>query len=420
MTKKASEHFLECRETRQVRRSALSDPRFRRYYPVSWFSSLGAWLLRFLLGWSAWDLTHSATWVGLVSALMLAPALLLSPWFGILSDRVNPRHGLRFSMVLHSGIAMLGAIAASMAMYDRTALACLAALLGIATSIHSPMRLALVPLLVSREALPSAVGYSAMSFNTARMIGPALGAAVVAHLSVASAWIMAALMFAVSFIGLSLLSLVYERPEQFSTSLWRQFQDGYRYLLYRADLRLLLALTALNGLLGRTMIELLPALSGQLLAGDSTDLATLVAMAGLGSLLGGFLVSRQSPDLDRLLILVCAAIALAAVNLISLQWFAGTVGLACWVTCLSVMTTLAGTGSQTLIQLVTDKEYRGRVMSIWTMLTLGAPACGAAVLGVGVDGLGFARISLLAGAVGLGLVALSYARRARVLSVESP
>ncbi len=420
MTKKASEHFSECRETRQVRRSALSDPRFRRYYPVSWFSSLGAWLLRFLLGWSAWDLTHSATWVGLVSALMLAPALLLSPWFGILSDRVNPRHGLRFSMVLHSGIAMLGAIAASMAMYDRTALACLAALLGIATSIHSPMRLALVPLLVSREALPSAVGYSAMSFNTARMIGPALGAAVVAHLSVASAWTMAALMFAVSFIGLSLLSLVYERPEQFSTSLWRQFQDGYRYLLCRADLRLLLALTALNGLLGRTMIELLPALSGQLLAGDSTDLATLVAMAGLGSLLGGFLVSRQSADLDRLLILVCAAIALAAVNLISLQWFAGMVGLACWVTCLSVMTTLAGTGSQTLIQLVTDTEYRGRVMSIWTMLTLGAPACGAAVLGVGVDGLGFARISLLAGALGLGLVALSYARRARVLSVESP
>ena len=132
------------------------------------------------------------------------------------------------------------------------------------------------------------------------------------------------------------------------------------------------------------------------------------------------MVSRQSADLDRLLILVCAAIALAAVNLISLQWFSGMAGLACWVTCLSVMTTLAGTGSQTLIQLITDTEYRGRVMSIWTMLTLGAPACGAAMLGVGVDRLGFARISLLAGAVGLGLVALSYARRTRVLSVESP
>ena len=126
MTEKASEHFSECRETRQVHRSALSDPRFRRYYPASWFSSLGAWLLRFLLGWSAWDLTHSATWVGLVSALMLAPALLLSPWFGILSDRVNPRQGLRLSMVLHSSIAMLGAVATWTGTYDTAVLAGLA------------------------------------------------------------------------------------------------------------------------------------------------------------------------------------------------------------------------------------------------------------------------------------------------------
>ncbi len=420
MTEKASEHFLECRETRQVHRSALSDPRFRRYYPASWFSSLGAWLLRFLLGWSAWDLTHSATWVGLVSALMLAPALLLSPWFGILSDRVNPRQGLRLSMVLHSSIAILGAVATWTGANDPAVLACLAAILGVATSLHSPMRLALVTLLVNREALPSAVGYSAMSFNTARMIGPALGAALVAQVSVAAAWVMAAMMFTVSFLGLSLLRIMHQKPEQTSTSLWRQFQDGYQYLLRRVDLRLLLALAALNGLLGRTLIELLPALSGQLLTGDSTDLATLVAMAGLGSVLGGLLVSRQSADLERLLMLVCAAIALAALNLMSLQWFSGMTGLACWVVCLSVVTTLAGTGSQTLIQLIADTGYRGRVMSIWTMLTLGAPALGAALLGIGADSLGFARVALLTGAAGLMLIVLCYAKRECVLSAGSP
>ena len=420
VAQKSSDPFSTCRETRQVHRSALSDPRFRRYYPASWFSSLGAWLLRFLLGWSAWELTESATWVGLVSALMLAPALLLSPWFGILSDRVNPRQGLRLSMMLHGSIAMLGAVATWTESYDRAVLACLAAILGVATSLHSPMRLALVPLLVNREALPSAVGYSAMSFNTARMIGPALGAALVAQVSVAAAWVTAAMMFTASFLGLSLLRIVHEKPEQTATSLWRQFQDGYRYVLRRADLRLLLALTALNGLLGRTLIELLPALSGQLLAGDSTDLATLVAMAGLGSVLGGLLVSRQSADLERLLLLVCMAIALAALNLMSLQWFSGMAGLACWVACLSIVTTLAGTGSQTLIQLIADTGYRGRVMSIWTMLTLGAPALGAALLGVGADGLGFARIGLLTGLAGFALIVLGYARRERVLSAGSP
>jgi predicted MFS family arabinose efflux permease len=182
----------------------------------------------------------------------------------------------------------------------------------------------------------------------------------------------------------------------------------------------LLALTALNGLLGRTIIELLPALSGQILQGGSADLAVLVAMAGLGSVLGGLLVSRQAADLSRLLTLVCVAIALAALSLISLRWFTGLTGLAVWISGLSVVTTIAGTGSQTLIQLTAKSEYRGRVMSVWTMLAMGAPALGAALLGAGVDGFGFSRVSLVAGAVGVCLVAGLYARRSDVLTSDNP
>ncbi|MDG2460205.1 MAG: MFS transporter [Luminiphilus sp.] len=420
MVKKSRKNFSDCREKRQVHQSALADARFRRYYPASWFSSMGAWLLRFLLGWSAWDLTHSATWVGIVGALMLAPALFLSPWFGILSDRVNPRQGLRLSMVIHSVITLMGAGTAWMGVYDRTMLVVLAATLGVATSLHSPMRLALVPLLVSREALPSAVGYSAMSFNIARMVGPAMGAALVAQLDITAAWLAAMLMFAISFLGLTRLSIAWDPPDGPQTSYPQQLVAGFRHLLQRADLRLLLALTALNGLLGRTIIELLPALSGHVLQGGSAELAVLVAMAGFGSVLGGLLVSRQAAQLGRLLALVCAAIGLASLSLISLQWFSGMAGMAVWVSCLSVVTTVAGTGSQTLIQLTAEREYRGRVMSVWTMLAMGAPALGAAALGAGVDGYGFALVSLLAGTMGLGLVLTLYARRSLLLSTGNP
>lgn len=420
MVKKASEDFSDCRETRQVHQSALADARFRQYYPASWFSSLGAWLLRFLLGWSAWHLTHAATWVGIVGALMLAPALLLSPWFGILSDQVNPRQGLRLSMVIHSVIALLGALATWMDAYDRSVLVVLAATLGVATSLHSPMRLALVPLLVSRGALPSAVGYSAMSFNIARMIGPAMGAALVARLDISAAWLAAMLMFTVSFVGLSRLSVSCDLPTSPKTSYPEQLVAGFRHLLERADLRLLLALAALNGLLGRTIIELLPALSGQVLQGGSSELAILVAMAGLGSVLGGLIVSRQAANLDRLLALVCMAIGLASLCLVGLQWFSTMAGIALWVAGLSAVTTVAGTGSQTLIQLSAESEYRGRVMSVWTMLAMGAPALGAALLGAGVDGFGFNLVSLVAGVLGLGLVWFLYARRWLLLSVGNP
>ena len=420
MTKKAREDFSDCREKRQIHRSALADQRFRRYYPASWFSSLGAWLLRFLLGWSAWELTHSATWVGIVGALMLAPALLLSPWFGILSDRVNPQRGLQLSMILHNVIALAGALTTYWDLYDRVALTLLATTLGIATSLHSPMRLAMVPLLVAREALPSAVGYSAMSFNIARMIGPALGAMLVAQVDTVAAWLTAMVLFSVSFWRLSLLTVELNRPVSAETSYLSQFMEGARHLTQRADLRLLLALTALNGLLGRTLIELLPALSGQILNGGSSELAILVAMAGLGSVLGGLLVSRQAADLGRLLLLVCMAIALSSATLVILRNLSDVVSLAIWVSWLSVATTVAGTGCQTLIQLSTLPDFRGRVMSVWTMLAMGAPALGAAVLGAGADGFGFDWVSTVAGILGMCLVAVFYVRRTVVLAAGAP
>ena len=92
-------------------RSAFRSPQYRRYFPAGVFSTLGSWTLRFLLGWSAWDLTESATWVGVVAGLMLAPALLLSPLFGIVADRINPRNGLLVTVSLHAILALAAAAA---------------------------------------------------------------------------------------------------------------------------------------------------------------------------------------------------------------------------------------------------------------------------------------------------------------------
>ena len=118
-----------------------------------------------------------------------------------LSDRVNPREGLRLSMVIHSAITLTGTLTTWLGWYDRAACWRSRRPSVWLPPLHSPMRLALVPLLVTREALPSAVGYSAMSFNIARMVGPALGAALVAQVNVSAAWLVAMMMFMVSFWG---------------------------------------------------------------------------------------------------------------------------------------------------------------------------------------------------------------------------
>ena len=203
-------------------------------------------MLRFLLGWSAWDLTGSATWVGIVAGLMLVPTFVLSPYFGVLSDRMNPRHGLMVSMLVHAGISLTGGLASLFDSYSLTTLLILAFAMGAVTSGHTPMRLALVPLLVSREALPSAVGMGAMTFNTARIIGPAVGAASMSWLGTGAAYLISVLMFLFSLAVLISLRRVGARDARPREALVDQFRAGMAYARGHAGIRLVFAFTVVN------------------------------------------------------------------------------------------------------------------------------------------------------------------------------
>ena len=399
------------RGRRQVHRSALTEARFRRYFPASIFSSLGSWMLRFLLGWSAWDLTASATWVGIVAALMLVPTFVLSPYFGVLSDRVNPRYGLMVSMLVHAMISLIGGLASLFDSYSLTTLLILACAMGAVTSGHTPMRLALVPLLVGRDALPSAVGMGAMTFNTARIIGPAVGAAVMSWGGTGIAYLVSVLMFLISLGVLLSLRRLGTREVRPREALGDQFRAGIAYARGHVGIRLVFAFTIVNGLLGRTVIELLPAISGQILQGDSKTLATLTACAGAGSIVGGLIVSRQSADLRRMLRLVTVGLALATLLLLMMRWCDTLVLLSTLIGLLSLTVTMAGTGCQILTHLSVAEAYRGRVLSLWTVLAMGAPAIGAALLGATADFIGFPSVLATLGLFGMIAVVWLYRRR---------
>jgi len=368
-------------------------------------------MLRFLLGWNAWELTQSALWVGIVSALMLAPALILSPYFGVQSDRINPRHGLMWSMLIHGAIALSGALASYLGILNVAVLLILATALGSVSAMHSPMRLALVPMLVPREALPSAVGLTAMSFNIARILGPAICAAVIARAGAAWAWMIPVFIFATSGLILNSLGGVGARQKRTHGSVNSEFIDGLRYALSMAPLVTILSLTLVNGFLGRSFIELLPAVSGRLIDGGPGELAWLTAAAGSGAVLGGLIMSRMKADVRYLFNLSLAAMFFAACLLSNLVWVAQLPSLFILVGLLSLSTTLAGTACQTLAQLIIDPQYHGRVMSLWSMTMMAAPALGAATHGAVAEWLGFVVAFALAAVVGvLGLAGL-HARR---------
>jgi len=398
-------------DTPQVRRSAFAEPFFRRYFPASCFSSLGTWITRFLIGWSAWELTHSAFWVGVVSALMLLPIFVLSPLFGIVSDRINPRNGLLVTVGGQGVIAGLAGLGSYSGWFSLPWLLCLAVAVGAVTSAHTPIRLALIPRLVSRESLPSAIGSSAIIFNASRILGPAAGGWLIANASMALAFVLSMALFVGAFLILLTVRCRERSSCKEKASFFFELAAGIAYVRKHRGIKLILAFTLINGLVGRSVMELLPAISGQLLKGDANTLAILTATAGAGSIVGGFILSRQMGREQQLMNMVILSLLTGSLCLLPVHWISGVMGLAVMVGYLAMTSTVVGTGCQALAQLLVDEQYRGRVLSLWSVMAMGTPALGAFIMGAAADITGFPSVLLGFSLVSMLAVAVVYNKR---------
>ncbi|WP_108126929.1 MFS transporter [Saccharospirillum mangrovi] len=400
------------------RRTAFSEPVFRPYFLAACFATLGTWIVRFMIGWFAWHLTESAFWVGAVSALLLVPTFALSPLFGVLSDRLDTRNGIIITATCNTLIAVTLTALYLLGRLSIEPLLLFALAFGSVTAAHQPMRLALMPRILPRELLPSGIGYSAIVFNTSRIIGPALAAALLTVSGPFWVFALATALFVTTAILLRRLPNAPAAERDQPASVLNDMGAGFRFIAQTPMIRLILAMTLVNGLLGRSVTELLPAISGHLAGGTPSALATLTASAGAGSILGGWVTSRQSGNPGRISWLVYLALCVSALVLMPVILLHGLVAMVPVIFVSSLFMTVIGTGSQALLQLTVDNAYRGRVLSIWSMVSLGAPSIGAFSMGAVAESFGFGWTLLIFSLVALGLTALLWQRRHRFYTLD--
>lgn len=395
-------------------RSALRIPDFRRYFLVSCCSTFGMWILRFILGWSAWLLTESALWVGLVSTAMLVPTFILSPVSGVMADRINIKTGMTLTNITQCLVALTALALEATDMLSIAWLVFLAGSMGMVTAAHNPMRLSMMPRLIPKSLIPSGIGWSAMVFNTSRILGPALAAGMLALASIREVFLLSGLLFLAAGLLIRRIPELPPRAGASDASVWSDLKAGLLYAIQSPPIQIILALTMLNGLVGRTIMELLPAISGKLLAGDANVLALLTGLTGLGAILGGLIMTRQRGNRYRLIQVVLLALVLSGTLLLPVNWLSGLLPIAGMIFLLAITMTVTGTGCQALTQLTVADEFRGRVMSLWTVIAMGVPAIGAFLMGALADVLGFGPVLTLFGALALLLVALLAPRRHRL------
>ncbi|MGB5335954.1 MAG: MFS transporter [Woeseiaceae bacterium] len=360
--------------------SALSSRNFLIYLVGSTISLHGLWIYRVTLGWFTWQLTGSEFWVGFVSFTQFAPAVFFGPVFGVLADRVDRRLASIVINSCSSANMMLLAALAALGHVDIVMLTALALVQGALDGAHTPVRMTLVPNLVSPQQLSSAIASTSISFNVSRFVGPAIAGVVIATLGVSYAFALngisyLAVVAAVLFVRLRPVRSHDKKPGD----VWSELLDGVRYVRSHRTIRGLLYLIAIGSMFGRGALEMMPAIADAVLGRGSSGLAILTSAVGVGAVATGLVLARSTVWLHigtvRLSVLL-AGLLIVAFGVNSAFWIAVTIA-----TLLGVLLSLGGVGSQILLQTLVDEKVRGRVSSLWGMIAFGGTAVGGLVIG---------------------------------------
>ncbi|MGW8395181.1 MFS transporter [Streptomyces lydicus] len=394
---------------------ALRVRAFRRYVSGQLVSNTGTWMQRAAQDWLVLQLTgHSGTAVGIVTALQFLPQSLLGLWGGVIADRYAKRTLLLTTQSLMAGQALLLGVLTLGDTVRVWHVHALALSLGVVTALDGPARNAFIGELVGRERLPSAVSLNAAQFNAARVLGPAAAGVTIA--AVGNGWVF--LLNAVSYAAV-LAGLATMRPGELASASRRaakdvRLTDALRHIRRTRALRRTLLLTAVIGTFGLNFQVTVSLMAATEFHTGAAAFGALSSAYAAGSLLGALRgAGRRRPPSLRLLVGWAATFGL-------LEAVTGVMPtpLACAVVLVptGAAAVLVTTMANTLVQLTTAPDMRGRVLSVYFLVLLGGTPLGAPLIGWIAQTFG-ARYGLILGGVA-GLLAAGAVAAASVASAH--
>lgn len=348
---------------------ALGSALFTRFWTTICLSLTGVWVRITAMGYLVYEITDDELKLGLISFAQAAPILITGPIAGSLLDRID-RRKIQIAVQLVNIVAM--SIVAWLVWSDRVEywhLVLVAITVGSAAGFDWPSRLSMVPLLVKRSQLQSAVALNAAAFNGSRIIGPTIAGWLIGGLGLAACFGFSAaafVPFTIVLFTLGVATAVKVKPTP-GVSAFATLIEGYRYILRTPRIRGLLSVDIVPLALGMTYMTMAPAIARDVLDLGSRGLGLMLAANGVGSLSGTITVALLSGVRHRGRIVIFG-VALFSLFLIAFALSSNTYLSFALMLALGLCVSTYGTLNDTLVQLETDDAYRGRVLSVYTML----------------------------------------------------
>ena len=344
---------------------ALAYPNYRRY----WFASLAlvfGMQFRFVGGgWLVHQLTDSPFWLGVPGIISAVVTIALTLPSGALADRVDNQRLLVLGRAL-TGIAHLAlAIVTVTGVVAIWMVLVWAAVTGALAALTNPAQNAMLPRLIERKAMASAVAYTGAIWNGMRIIGPAAAGIVIAVVGIGQAFFVTAAGFAISTLLIATLKLA---PLDRSVA---EEDDGgmlagVRYIARHGIFLAVVGLSFFTSIFGMSYVVLLPIFADDILHAGAQGFGFMEAAAGVGALLGTLAIVRIGVDRHTGAVMIGAA----AIFGLWIAAFAGSRSLP-----LSMALLFAGgfvssiylNLGMTTLQLLVPDSLRGRVMGVWSL-----------------------------------------------------
>ncbi len=347
---------------------------FRLMWIGACTSSIGTWMQIVAQGWLIYRLSHSAFLLALDQFLGGIPIFLLSLLGGVIADRMERRRillGSQYIQLASAGILTILVATGRVHVWEILSLSLVS---GFAQAFGGPAYQALIPTLVERDDMPNAIALNSIQFNLAVTVGPALGGMVLARFGEKWCFGLNALSFLAPIVALTMITTRF-LPEKTTDSMLSSFKQGIRFVRKQGSMEALIFLAFCMTALSMPMRTYFPVFVKDIFRRGPETYGQLLSMMGIGSICGSLAIASLGNFRHKgriaLTMLICLGLGISAFALSKSLAVSYVVVLLVGFSMMAVFATV-----NSLVQLITTNEMRGRVMSVYNFAFRGGMPMG--------------------------------------------
>jgi MFS family permease len=367
---------------------ALGSPVYRRYLLAGVFATIGAFMGQTAQGWLVLELTNSPALLGFAGAASGLPTLFLAVFAGVLADRVDRRRLLVTTYSLAATFAFVLALLTSLGIVEYWHVLVIAVLSGLTFTIQQPANQAIVSTIVPREAIGNAVALNSAQYNLLRIIAPALaGVFIAAGVLELGFWVNAAALAIVAIIVARLRIPSTRQADRAQAALWRDLQDGVRFLASNRVLATVVLLPGVPALFVLNYLTFIPFYARDILEIGPVGIGLLTGAIGIGALTGALSLAMLRPSggsgrlvLGSMVIVGVSLTTFAVSRSVPLSMLA--------LVLIGMFQVQFYSTTNVLIQVLVPARLRGRVLSLYLLTSIGLIPIANLVGGVLADAIG--------------------------------